>query len=412
MLFKDDRFGMFIHFGLYAQGGWHEQHQLRLQVPKEEYIKFREVFDPSGFDADEIVGFAKEAGAQYICFTTKHHDGFCMWDTKYTDYNIMNTPYGKDVLKQLADACQRHGIKLELYYSVPDWNHKNSVNDGSEYHRLKQPNPGDEPDEDQYIQYIKNQMGELCTNYGKIHAIFWDIPPERRDPSVNAYVRSLQPHILFNDRGYDKGDYSTPEREARIRNASFDRLCEACQSVGAQSWGYRKEEDYFTPQYIIASMSSILMKGGNYLLNVGPDEKGRLPEESKRIFAAVGGWYKRIRESILDTKYFRAGNFDYTLRDNTVYLHLPAACGCRGFILKPFRVAPRRAVLLNNGQEVEAKVCYSPWDYDNDKNLPHLHIGNLPAEEFLGENMVVKMEFENVEAFLACAEETVAGDIL
>ena len=107
-----------------------------------------------------------------------------------------------------------------------------SVNDGSEYHRLKQPNPGDEPDEDQYIQYIKNQITEYCANYGKIHAIFWDIPPERRDSSVNTYVRSLQPHILFNNRGYGKGDYSTPERKERIRNASFDRLCKTSQPLG------------------------------------------------------------------------------------------------------------------------------------------------------------------------------------
>lgn len=412
MLFQDERFGMFIHFGIYSHAGWHEQHQLRLQVSKEEYTKLRDVFDPAEFDAEQIVRFAKEAGAQYLCFTAKHHDGFCMWDTKYTDYNIMNTPYGKDILKQIADACEKYSLKLEIYYSVPDWNHKNSVNDGSEYHLLKQPNPGDEPNEDLYIEYVKNQMRELCTNYGKIYSIFWDIPPVRRDPSVNAFVRQLQPHILFNDRGYDSGDYSTPEREARMRNASFDRLCEACQSVGAQSWGYRTEEDYFTPQYIIASMSSILMKGGNFLLNIGPDGSGRLPEISKQIFSAVGDWYKRIYESIVGTRYFCAGGFNYTAKENTVYLHLPAACGCRGFILKPFRVAPKRAVLLNNGQEVEAKVCFSPWDYDGDQNIPHLHIGKLPAEEFLHENMVVKMEFEDASLFLADIDKATGKEIL
>lgn len=412
MLFQDERFGMFIHFGIYAQLGWHEQHQLRLGVPKEDYIKLQNTFDPVGFDADAIVGFAKNAGAQYLCFTTKHHDGFCMWDTKYTDYNIMNTPYGKDILKEVADACQKHGLKLELYYSIPDWNHKNSLNLGLEYHQLKQPNPGDEPNEDLYIEYIKKQMRELCTNYGKIYSIFWDIPPVRRDPSVNEFVRSLQPHILFNDRGYDNGDYSTPEREERIKNASFERLCEACQSVGAQSWGYRRDEDYFTPQYIIASMSKIMMKGGNYLLNVGPDGNGKLPEQAKKIFSAVGEWYKRIYESIVDTQYFHVGNFDYTVKDNTVYLHLPPACGCSGFILKPFSVAPKKATLLNNGQEIEAKVCFSPWDYDNDKNKPHLHIGKIPTEEFLHENMVIKMEFDDVAEFLAAAKESVTKEIL
>ncbi len=400
MLFRDERFGMFIHFGVYAQNGWHEQDQLRRNIPKSEYIKLQDIFNPDSFDADEIVRFAKDSGAQYICFTTKHHDGFCMWDTKHTDYNIMNTPFGRDVLKELSEACEKHGIKLELYYSIPDWNHKNSINLGREYHQLKEPNPGDEPNEELYIEYIKKQMCELLGNYGKIHAIFWDIPPERKDKSVNEFVRSLQPHILFNDRGYDRGDYSTPERDERIKNASFERLCEACQSVGAQAWGYRRDEDYYTPQYIIAQMSKMLIKGGNYLLNVGPDEKGRIPERAKKIFSTVGNWYKRIYESIVDAKYYRVGEFDYTIKENTAYLHLPPACGCSGFILKPFDVAPKSATLLNNGAEVEVKVCFSPWDYDGEENAPHLHIGNIPAEEFLHENMVIKMEFDDISPFM------------
>ena len=412
MLFKDERFGMFVHFGLYSHIGWQEQYQLRMNVPKEEYIKLQGVFNPEEFDADALVKFAKDSGAQYICFTTKHHDGFCMWDTKYTDYNIMNTPYGKDILKEIAGACAKYDIKLELYYSIPDWHHKNSINDGIASHSLSKPNPGDEPNEDLYIEYIKNQMSELCSNYGKIYSIFWDIPPSHRDKSVNDFVRRLQPHIMFNDRGYDKGDYSTPEREERIKAAEFSRLCEACQSVGAQSWGYREEEDYFTPQSIIASMSSILIKGGNYLLNVGPDGKGNLPEDSKRIFATAGDWYKRIHESLVDTKYFHVGGFDYTVRENTVYLHLPPACGCCGFILKPFTVAPCKATLLNDGREIDAKVVYSPWDYDKEKNIPHLHIGKLPVEEFLHENMVVKMEFDDVAEFLSQMFEEVKNAIL
>lgn len=412
MLFKTDRFGMFIHFGIYSAAGWHEQHQLRLSVDKSEYIKLQDKFNPVNFDADKIVSFAKEAGAQYICFTTKHHDGFCMWDTKYTDYNIMNTPYGKDILKELADACEKHAVKLELYYSVPDWHYKYSVNDGSESHRLKKPNPGDEPNEDLYIEYIKNQMTELCTNYGKIHAIFWDIPPARRDESINKYVRSLQPGILINDRGYDKGDYSTPEREACIKNANFDRLCEACQSVGSQSWGYRTDEDYFTSQSLIASMSSILIKGGNFLLNVGPDGAGNIPEISKEIFSEVGVWYKKIYESIIDTEFFSVSGHNYTKRGNTVYLHLPAAFGCSGLVLKPFTTAPKSAVLLNNGNKINAKVEYCPTDYDGKTNTAHLHLSGIPAKEFLTENMVIKMEFDDINDFLSSANTVTEKEIL
>ncbi len=401
MLFKTDRFGMFIHFGIYSAAGWHEQMQLRRNVPKEEYIKLKDVFNPRDFDAEELVKFVKEAGAQYICFTTKHHDGFCMWNTKYTDYNIMNTPFGRDILKELAAACEKYHIKLELYYSMPDWHYKHSVNDGSEPHKLKKPNPGDEPDEDLYIEYIKNQVEELLTNYGKIHALFWDIPPKRREPSVNEFVRKLQPHILINDRGYDKGDYSTPERDKCIRNANFDRLCEACQSVGSQSWGYRKDEDYFTSQFLIASMSSILIKGGNYLLNVGPDDTGKIPAVSKEIFKEAGDWYKRIYESIVDTEFISVNNHQFTRRGNTVYLHLPASYGCTGARLVPFTVAPKSAVLLNGGETVEAVVEYTPLDYDGDKNIAHLHLKKIPAKQYMAENMVIKMEFEDADKFFS-----------
>lgn len=405
MLFKTDRFGMFIHFGIYSGAGWHEQMQLRMNVPKDEYIKLKDVFNPQDFDADEIVRFAKESGAQYICFTTKHHDGFCMWNTKYTDYNIMNTPYGKDLLKELADACEKYGIKLELYYSMPDWHHKHSVNDGSEPHKLKKPNPGDEPDEDLYIEYIKNQVGELLTNYGKIHALFWDIPPKRREPSVNEYVRKLQPHILINDRGYDKGDYSTPERDKCIRNANFDRLCEACQSVGSQSWGYRNDEDYFTAQFLIASMSSILIKGGNFLLNVGPDGMGRIPDASKEIFKEVGGWYQRIYESIIDTEFICVNGHQFTRKGNNVYLHLPASYRCSGIRLVPFTVAPVSAVLLNSGEKVDAVVEYTPLDYDGVNNVAHLHLKHIPAKQYMGENMVIKMEFEDADRFFSIVKD-------
>ena len=412
MLFKTDRFGMFIHFGIYSTAAWHEQHQLRLNVKKDEYIKLKDIFNPSEFDAEKLVKFVKDSGGQYICFTTKHHDGFCMWDTKFTDYNIMNTPYGKDILKELSDACGKYDIKLELYYSVPDWHYKHSVNDGSEAHRLKEPNPGDEPNEDLYIEYVKNQMGELLTNYGKIYAIFWDIPPSRRDPSVNEYVRSLQPGILINDRGYDKGDYSTPEREACIKNANFDRLCEACQSVGAQSWGYRENEDYFTSQSLIASMSSIVIKGGNFLLNIGPDGKGNLPEKSCEIFEKVGSWYKRIYESIIDTEFICVNNHNFTRNKNTVYLHLPPAFSASGISLKPFTVAPESAVLLNGGEVIDAKVVYCPSDYDGKTNTPHLHLSNIPAEKYLHENMVIKMEFNNANEFFGDSKKEASADIL
>ena len=397
MLFKTDRFGMFIHFGIYAVNAWHEQEQMRRGIAKNEYIKNADIFNPYKFDAEKWVLFAKESGAQYICFTTKHHDGFCMWDTHFTDYKITNTPFKRDILKELADACRKYDIKLELYYSCPDWNYIHSVNNGGS-HQLPVPNPGDEPDEDLYIQYVKNQITELLTNYGKIYAIFWDIPPVRRDKSVNELVRKLQPHILINDRGYDEGDYSTPERDDTASN--FSRLCEACQSVGYQSWGYRENEDYFTSQSLISSVSKILIKGGNYLLNVGPNSLGEIPERSANIFRDVGTWYKKIYNSIVDTKYIKSGDFEYTVKGNSLFLHLPAAFGCSGAVLKPITIAPEKLIFLNGEEKIEGKIEYTPVDYNGKDNTPHLHLYNIPAEKYIKENMVIQMDFNNIDDVL------------
>ena len=160
MLFNDERLGMFIHFGLYSCRGWHEQEMWRCGISKAEYEKTAREFCPRPGCAEEWVLAAKEAGMQYICFTTKHHDGFCLWNTAYTEYNVMNTPYGKDLLAELAAACERHGMLLELYYSQPDWHYPYALNLGGD-HQLPVPNPGDTPDEEKYKQYIRLQMKEL-----------------------------------------------------------------------------------------------------------------------------------------------------------------------------------------------------------------------------------------------------------
>ncbi len=399
MLFKDEKFGMFVHFGLYSQTKWHEQYQMRKGVAKSEYVKLKDTFNPYNFNAEELVLFLKSAGAQYLCFTAKHHDGFCMWHTKYTDYNIKNTPYKKDILKEISDACHKHNIKFEIYYSCPDWHCKHSINSGGD-HQLSCPNPGDEPNEDLYIEYVKNQITELLTNYGTVSALFWDIPPKRRDKSVNELARRLQPGIFINDRGYDTGDYSTPERSECIKNAKFDRLCEACQSVGMQSWGYRENEDYFTPSSIIASMSSVLIKGANFILNVGPDDKGVLPAEAKQIFAEVGKWYKKIKESVIDCEYIKLGEYEFTYKNNTLYLHLPPAFGCSGVVLKGICENAKSVCLLNSGKNLNYALEYTPIDYDGKTNPKHLHIFNIPAQEYMPENMVIKMEFDNLNKIL------------
>ena len=280
---NNNKFGMFIHWGFYAQLGLQEQVYARFNIPTEEYEALQNTFDPVDYDPEAWVELAKRAGMQYICFITKHHDGFCMWDTAYTDYSIMHTPYGKDVLKQLADACHKHGMQLSLYYSNPDWHHPYGYNPASSHQwKAKKAN---EVNTEIYRQYIKDQITELLSNYGPIYTLFWDIPPHIDDPSINALARRLQPEIIINDRGFDTGDFSTPEREySAIQNsARFTRMTEACNSVGVQSWGYREREDFYSYRHLTSSIDRIMAMGGSYLLNVGPDALGRIPTTAQDI---------------------------------------------------------------------------------------------------------------------------------
>lgn len=400
MLFHDMRFGMFIHWGIYSVGAWHEQEQWRYPVESEKYMKYADQFNPVSFDPEQWLDLVEEAGMDYVCFTTKHHDGFCMWDTAYTDFNIMNTPYGKDVLKLLADACHRRGIGFSLYYSVPDWYHKNYPNQGRS-HELAGPKQGDEPDEDKYVEYVKNQLTELCTNYGKIESFFWDIPPERRDPSLNAYIRKMQPGILINDRGYDDGDFATPERSLP-EGGRFERYTEACQSVGWQAWGYRKNEDFYSHKFLMESIDTYMAMGGNYLLNVGPKPDGSIPPEARDSLRAIGEWYKRVKEALWAepaSHLIPSSQFLLTAKENTLYLHFHKSPESNGMILETIAKMPKYAMVLNNGQELYTAfekmptLCAPP-----NVGQPVLHINRIPVDQLAGEVIVLKLEFDDLAA--------------
>ena len=239
-------------------------------------------------------------------------------------------------------------------------------------------------------------MKELLTNYGKISAIFWDIPPAGRDPSINEYVRSLQPGILINDRGYDKGDYSTPER--CVPEGAFQRRTEACQSVGAESWGYRSNEDYFTSAHLVDSIDKILSKGGNYLINVGPDEKGRIPEEAALRLKRIGRFYRSARESYLGCRTLKGTRFPMTASEDALYVHLPAGFPQTGVNLRPLQELPWDACILGREEKLYAEVVKMPSEFFHSPEiLPHLHIGGLPSEEMGGYPMILRLRFQNLE---------------
>ena len=232
--FFQKRFGMFVTWGIYSLGAWQEQHMYRKEMTREEYVPFMHRFNPVNFNPDAWLDLAEQAGMEYVTFTTRHIDGFCMWNTRETSYNIMNTPYGKDTLKMLADACHRRGFPLCLYYSVDDMHNPTYPSAGRPY-ELPAPAPGDEPNEEIYLEFVKRQVRELCTNYGEIHGFWWDAQVlGRKDPSFNDLVRSLQPKAVINDRGFDKGDYGTPERDwdqSVNTELYFKKIVEACQSL-------------------------------------------------------------------------------------------------------------------------------------------------------------------------------------
>lgn len=409
-LFHERRFGLFVHWGIYALPAWHEQVQMRRPVARDAYAALAAQFNPVKYSPDAWLDMAEAAGMQYVCFTAKHHDGFCMWDTAFTDYGIMHTPYGRDVLGMLAEACRRRNIGLCLYYSIPDWHHPNAPKGGS--HELLVPGPGDEPDEDRYIEYVRNQVRELCSRYGRILGFFWDIPPRRQEPSLNRLIRELQPGIMINDRGYDKGDYDTPERTVP-QGKRFMRATEANQSVGRQSWGFRENEDYYSRKLLMRSIDTIMAMGGNYLLNVGPRADGTIPPEAEASVRRVGEWYVKVREGLTAepaSDSLKRDDVMLTRRGNSLYVHFHKDPEAVGIHLNPLAERPLRASVLNTGRELAATIERVPTlSIPPRYHTPCLHLRGIPADEQADEILVLKLEFENLDRVLRAAE---AGDTI
>ncbi len=396
--FFEARFGLFIHWGLYAIHGFHEQEQWRARVPRAEYVKLAQQWNPVKFNPEAWLDLMEEAGMRYVCFTTKHHDGFCLWATRATPFNTMNTPYGRDVLRMLAEACHRRNVPLCLYYSIVDWNHPCYPNEGR-HHELP-PQPGDTPDWNRYLEFLRAQVRELCTQYGQIHGFWWDMNvPQHRDPSINAMIRELQPGIIINNRGFDEGDFGTPERDydkAAAEARSFDRPTEACQSVGMESWGWRADEDYYTDRYLMRSIASYLARGANYLLNVGPMADGTISERPAGILRRIGAWYRRVREAWADTEnvsgWTANRNVLLTRRGRTVYVVAHRDPPGDAISLKPMTAPPLRATLLNTGAEVRWSVAMAPSDHADQRG--YLRLCGLPANELGNEAMVIRLEFD------------------
>ncbi|MBL8761676.1 MAG: alpha-L-fucosidase [Phycisphaerae bacterium] len=308
---SDARFGMFIHWGLYAiPAGVHgdkntygEWIRSEARIPVDEYDRYRTQFNPVKFDADAWCRTAKAAGMKYIVITSKHHDGFALFDSAVTDHDVMDTPFKRDILKELADASRRHGIKICWYYSIMDWHHpdylprrdweKDRSTAGADY--------------DRYVGFMKSQLKELLTNYGPIGVLWFDGQWEgtwtnERGYDLQKYVRELQPDIIINsrvgrsggaygleaDRAERLGDYGTPEQFIPETAPTFP--WETCMTMNGH-WGYNAADKNFkSADDLVRKLVDIASKGGNFLLNVGPTAEGAIPAESVERLRAVGRW--------------------------------------------------------------------------------------------------------------------------
>jgi alpha-L-fucosidase len=321
---REARFGMFIHWGLYAipAGEWNGQTnhaewiRTTAQIPLEVYDKFVGQFNPVKFNAAEWVRLAQEAGMKYIVITSKHHDGFCLFDSKYTDFDVMSTPFHRDILLELSQACRRAGLKMCWYHSIMDWHHPDYL-PRRDWETNRSPEGADF---NRYIQYMKSQLSELVGNYGEIGVLWFDGEWESTwnheyGKDLYNYVRGLQPSIIINNRvdvgrsgmeGLTKkgdyvGDFGTPEQEIPPQGLPGVDW-ETCMTMN-DHWGYNKfDQNWKSTEDLIRKLADIASKGGNFLLNVGPTAEGLFPQPSIDRLQAMGKWMKINGEAIYGTK--------------------------------------------------------------------------------------------------------------
>jgi alpha-L-fucosidase len=345
---QDARFGMFIHWGPVSLKGTEIGWSRGAQIPIEEYDNLYKQFNPTKFNADEWVAVAKAAGMKYIVLTTKHHDGFCLWDTKQTDFNIMNSPFGRDVLKELAAACKKGGIALGTYHSTCDWHHPDFplTSPGGRVKREKS-------DIEAYTKYIKAQTTELITNYGPLFTLWYDVPQQfdaNRGAGLINLARSLQPDIVINNRTGAKGDFDTPEQ--RVGGFQIDRPWETCMTICNQ-WAWKPNDPMKSLEQCLHTLIRTNGGDGNLLFNVGPMPTGEIEARQVERLKEMGAWLAKNGQALYGTRggpWKPSPTLVSTRKDDTIYLHLLRKS--TGPVSIPALPVPIKSAKLLNGPAV------------------------------------------------------------
>ena len=334
---RDLKFGLFVHWGPVSLKGTEIGWSRGREVPIDEYDRLYQRFDPVRFDAEAWVKAAKAAGMKYLVITSKHHDGFCLWPSEYTDYHIGNTPFERDVLKELSKACKRHGLWFCTYYSICDWRHPDYPL-GSPGGKTEKPNPN----MPRYYAYLKNQTREIIENYGPLGIMWfdgeWEKPWTREyGNELYSYLKGIQPDLIINNRvskgrhgmagttrqsHLNAGDYDTPEQ--RIGAFQADRPWETCMTICRQ-WAWKPDDRMKSLKECIQTLVRVVGGDGNLLFNVGPMPDGRIEPRQVDRLREMGDWLDRYGQSIYGTRggpIKTASWLASTYKDNTVYLHI------------------------------------------------------------------------------------------
>jgi alpha-L-fucosidase len=383
--YRNAKFGMFIHWGPYSlasvEASWPIMTPKLGGITEAEYVELPKRFNPEKFSARNFVELARSAGQQYMVFTTKHHDGFCMFDSAYTNYKITNTPYGKDIVRQLSSACQEASMPLGFYYSPPDMHHP-AFRDTSKPASVNWHGEPMRPEWPLYLDYMQLQLTELLTTYGPVVLIWFDGLNNQEKYDGRRFlelIRHLQPATLVNDRIGVPGDYETPEQfipkgipTKDVRFNAVDtsindklksvvpkpeefQLWETCMTINNQ-WAYNQNDpDFKSAQFLIRSLVEVASRGGNFLLNVGPRPDGTIQPEFQKRLHAIGDWLSVNGDSIYGTTYGPVQGMTSlrtTSKDNKIFIHVldwpRAALEISG--IKPKVVSAR---LLATGQSLE-----------------------------------------------------------